>query len=68
MRQIRINDARSRKRTKRGRGRRVGELRDERKVEAGFAGVEFDNCGLLPESGSTSIKQAIRFGRRSPSE
>ncbi len=65
MRQIRIDDSRSRKRTKRGRGRRVGELRDEREFETGFAGVEFDNYGLLPESAFASIKQAIRFGRRS---
>ena len=39
-----------------------------RAVEAGFAGVEFDNYGLLPESAFASIKQAIRFGRRSSNE
>ncbi|MCH7591833.1 MAG: hypothetical protein IH989_03500 [Planctomycetes bacterium] len=39
-----------------------------RAVEAGFAGVEFDDYGLLPESAFASIKQAIRFGRRSSNE
>lgn len=39
-----------------------------RAVEAGFAGVEFDNLGLFPESAFASIKQAIRFGRRSSNE
>ncbi len=56
MRQIRIDDARSRKRTKRGSRRRVDELREELAVEAGFADVEFDNYGLLPDSAFASIK------------
>ncbi len=33
-------------------------------AELGFAAVEFDNYGLLPESALTPIKQAIRFARR----
>ena len=36
-------------------------------MELGFAGVEIDNYGLLPDSALTSIKQAIRFARRSTS-
>ena len=38
-----------------------------RAVELGFAGVEFEHFGQLPESAWTPIKQAIRFARRAAS-
>lgn len=41
----------------------VGVLPDAAK--AGFAAVEIDHYGLLPESALTTLKQAIRFARRS---
>ena len=36
-----------------------------RAVEIGFSGVEFDGYGTMPDSAFSSIKQAIRFARRS---
>lgn len=36
-----------------------------RAVELGFSGVEFDGYGLMSETAFPSIKQAIRFARRS---
>ena len=43
--------------------RLVGILPDA--VKAGFAAVEIDHYGLLSESALTTLKQAIRFARRS---
>jgi len=43
--------------------RLVGILPDA--VQAGFAAVEIDHFGLLSESALTTLKQAIRFARRS---
>lgn len=39
-----------------------------RAAQLGFAGVQIDNYGLLPEGALTHIKQAIRFARRSTAE
>jgi|CXWL01.1.fsa_nt_gi hypothetical protein len=36
-----------------------------RLVEWGYAGVQIDDYGALPESAFTTLKQAIRFARRS---
>ena len=36
-----------------------------RAVEIGFSGVEFDGYGTMPDSALSSVKQAIRFARRS---
>lgn len=44
----------------------VGTL--SRAVQLGFAGVEIDHYGLLPEAALTLIKQAIRFARRTTGE
>jgi hypothetical protein len=43
--------------------RLVGILPDA--AQAGFAAVEIDHYGLLSESALTTLKQAIRFARRS---
>ncbi|MEK7755692.1 MAG: hypothetical protein AAB385_00565, partial [Planctomycetota bacterium] len=43
--------------------RLVGILPDAAQV--GFAAVEIDHYGLLSESALTTLKQAIRFARRS---
>jgi len=37
-------------------------------TELGFKGVTFDHYGLLPDAVLTSIKQAIRFARRTASQ
>jgi hypothetical protein len=34
-------------------------------AQLGFAGIDIDNYGILPDAAFTTIKQAIRFARRS---
>jgi len=36
-----------------------------RAVQMGFAGIDIDNYALLPETAFTTVRQAIRFARRS---
>ncbi len=37
-------------------------------AQMGFSGVQIDNYGLLPETALTSLKQAIRFARRTATD